>query len=59
MNELIYKTESGSDFKDNLMIIKGEMWGNKLGVWINIYTLLLLLLLLLSHFSRARLCATP
>ena len=27
MNELIYKTEIGSDFKDNLMIIRGEMWG--------------------------------
>ena len=43
------------------MVIKGEGGGgrNKLGVWVNIYTLLLLLLLLLSLFSHVRLCATP
>ena len=30
--------------------------GDKLGVWINIYQLLLLLL---SHFSRVQPCVTP
>ena len=32
INELIYKTETDSDFKNKLMITKGEMWG---GVGIN------------------------
>ena len=27
INELIYKTETDSDFKNKLMITKGEMWG--------------------------------
>ena len=44
-----------------LIVIKGKRYGGwinwKFGV--NIYTLLLLLLLLLSRFSRVRLCATP
>ena len=43
------------------MITKGERWGGGIN-WdfgIDIYTLLLLLLLLLSRFSRVRFCATP
>ena len=38
--------------------MKNDFWSNKLEDHV-LYNLLLLLLLLLSRFSRVRLCATP
>ena len=32
-NELIYKTETDSDFKNKLIVTKGEMGGYKSRVW--------------------------
>ena len=57
-NKLIYKTEIGSDIENKPIVTSGDIggWGrDKLGVWDYIYTLLLLQ----SHFSHVRLCATP
>ena len=57
-NELIYKTETDSQTqKTNLWLPKEKVGGINQKSGINIYTLLLLLLL--SRFSRVRLCATP
>ena len=40
IKELIYKTERLTDFKNKLMVIKGEMWKTVInqGLGINIHT---------------------
>ena len=49
-----------TDVENKLIVTKGERGGGiNSEIGIDIYTLLLLLLLLLSRFSRVRLCVTP
>ena len=59
-NELIYKTETDSQiWKIYLWLPKGDGRGRGINWEYVINRCTLLLLLLLSHFSRVRLCATP
>ena len=59
-HELVCNRNRVKDVENKLVVTKGER-GREIDweIGIDIYKLLLLLLLLLSRFSRVRLCATP